>query len=110
MLLSLASLAQEGKAYEAIEADQELLDGLVNFTDAIADQAHNNHGLDCLLDIDTLCDCQKPGHFCSGVPGILAHVENGRLGLESRVERCDQCQRYATDQAARDCLVELGIA
>ena len=51
LLLSLASLAQEGKAYEANEADQELLDGLVNLTDVIADQAHDKHGLDCLLDI-----------------------------------------------------------
>jgi hypothetical protein len=79
-------------------------------TDAIADQAHDKHGIDCLLEPDLLCNCQRPGKFCSGVPGILAHVENGRLGAKRKVERCDQCERYPTDQAARDKLVELGIA
>lgn len=44
LLSSLASLAREGKAYEANDGDQELLDGLVNFTGVIADQAHDNHG------------------------------------------------------------------
>jgi hypothetical protein len=29
---------------------EELLEGLVNLTDAIADQAHDNYGVDCLLD------------------------------------------------------------
>jgi hypothetical protein len=30
--------------------DQELIEGLINLTDAIADQAHDRHGVDCLLD------------------------------------------------------------
>jgi len=28
-----------------------------------------------------LCDCEMPGRFYSGVPGILACVVDGRLGL-----------------------------
>ena len=30
--------------------DVDLLEGLVALTDAIADQAHDRHGIDCLLD------------------------------------------------------------
>ena len=30
--------------------DEGLLEGLVELTDAIADQAHDQHGIDCLLD------------------------------------------------------------
>ena len=56
------------------------------------------------------CECQEPGTFCSGVPGIIAEVENCRLVLGGKVERCDACQRYASDQAAHDKLVELGMA
>ena len=110
LLLTLIDTSREGKAYAASHADEQLLSGLVNLTDAIADQAHDKHGVDCLLDAEPLCDCQKPGHFCSGVPGILAHVKNERLSSRSKVQRCDQCQRYPSDQAAHDKLVELGIA
>ena len=56
------------------------------------------------------CDCELPGPFNSGIPGILAHVQNGRLAEGTEVERCDSCERYPTDQAAFDKLVELGIA
>ncbi len=61
----------------------------------------------------TACDCELPGYFCSGVPGILAHVENGQYvaGAEgAKVERCDSCERYPSDKVAFDKLVELGIA
>jgi hypothetical protein len=89
----------------------EFLVGLVNLTDELADQAHDRHGIDCLLDsADGLCDCEKPGFFCSGVPGILAHMENGCLAAGTKVERCDQCQRYPTDEAALAKLQELGYA
>ena len=57
-----------------------------------------------------VCECEQPGYFCSGVPGILARVENGRLVEGAKVERCDLCQRYPSDKAAFEKLVELGIA
>lgn len=56
-----------------------------------------------------ICDCEQPGHFCSGVPGILAHVENSQLAEGAKVERCDSCQRYPSGQAAYEKLVELGM-
>ena len=59
---------------------------------------------------DSLCECEQPGHFCSGVPGIIARVENGRLAEGASVERCDLCQRFPTDAAALAKLRELGIA
>ncbi|MFH1265217.1 MAG: hypothetical protein ABIK89_05775 [Planctomycetota bacterium] len=57
---------------------------------------------------DEPCECEKPGYFCSGVPGILAHVESGRLAQGGKVERCDLCQRYPSDAAALEKLRELG--
>ena len=56
------------------------------------------------------CSCEQPGHFASGIPGILAHLENGRLVPGTDVQRCDLCQRYPTDEAARAKLLELGLA
>jgi len=60
--------------------------------------------------VSPVCECEQPGYFCSGVPGILARVENGRLVDGAKVERCDSCGRYPSDKAAFEKLVELGIA
>ena len=54
---------------------------------------------------DTQCVCEEPGHFTSGVPGILAHIKNGRI--VGRVERCDTCQRFRDDQVAESVLQRL---
>lgn len=56
------------------------------------------------------CDCELQGHFCSGVPCILAHVRDGRLAPGAGVERCDLCARYPTNEAAFRKLIELGLA
>ena len=56
------------------------------------------------------CECELPGYFHSGVPGILAHTENHRLAPGAVAERCDLCQRYESDEAALEKLRELGIA
>ena len=61
-------------------------------------------------DASSMCECEEPGYFYSGVPGILAHVENGRLPEGAEVERCDLCDRYESDEAALAKLRELGIA
>jgi hypothetical protein len=58
---------------------------------------------------DSRCDCELPGFFCCGVPGILAHLEGDRVAPAAKVERCDQCQRYESDEAARQKLIELGL-
>jgi hypothetical protein len=86
--------------------------------DDIADQAHDQHGIDSLIEPDVeeppgdhnryRCECEMPGFFCSGVPGILAHLENGRLADGTKVERCDLCRRYDSDEAALNRLKELG--
>jgi hypothetical protein len=55
------------------------------------------------------CECEQPGHFRSGIPGILAHLEDGRLVPGASVERCDLCQRYPNDETALQKLVELGM-
>jgi hypothetical protein len=60
-------------------------------------------------DDDPRCDCELPGFFCCGVPGILAHLKGRRVAPGAKVERCDQCQRYESDEAARHKLIELGI-
>ncbi|MBN2579378.1 MAG: hypothetical protein JXB10_10335 [Pirellulales bacterium] len=57
-----------------------------------------------------LCECEAPGRFCSGVPGILARVrKNGKLAAGAKVERCDLCRRYPSDTAAFQALQDLGL-
>lgn len=58
---------------------------------------------------DEPCVCQQPGDFCSGVPGILAQMKDGKLASETSVERCDVCERYPSDDAALEKLRELGM-
>lgn len=82
---------------------RQALDGILDLLTEVADQGHDRHGIDCLL-----CECEEPGSFYSGVPGILAHVENGKLTPGAKVERCDLCQRYPSDEAALGKLRELG--
>jgi len=56
------------------------------------------------------CECEAPDQpFYSGVPGILARVENGRVVPDTKIERCDACERFASDDAAREKLRELGM-
>jgi hypothetical protein len=58
------------------------------------------------------CDCEEPGFYCSGVPGILAHMEDGVVASDlphMAVERCDACRRYPSDAAAYQELVERGL-
>ena len=61
-------------------------------------------------DDDAVCECEHPGYFYSGVPGIIARVEGGRLADGATVERCDLCRRYSSDAEALVKLQELGIA
>ena len=118
LLMRLVALVHGKRAYTPKPGDEALLEGLLSLTDGLSDQAHDRHGIDCLLDDakatalgnedDDRCECAKPGFFCSGVPGILAHLENGRLAEGARVNRCDLCQRYPSDEAALEKLQELG--
>lgn len=66
-------------------------------------------------EIDTLCqrlnfpcDCEASGPFWSGIPGILGRVVHGRIDPAS-VERCDACERYPSDDVARERLRELKL-
>ena len=56
------------------------------------------------------CECEEPGDFHCGVPGVLAAMQDGHLAPQAVVERCDQCCRVESDAAARARLVELGLA
>ena len=60
--------------------------------------------------VHPLCECELPGPFSCGVPGVLAWMKDGRVAPGARVERCDECQRLPSDEAARAKLVELGLA
>ena len=59
---------------------------------------------------DEPCDCEAEGFFHAGVPGILAHLHQGRVAPGALVERCDMCRRFASDDEAKSRLRELGIA
>lgn len=125
MLLKVMDTAFRGEPYRAeTPNDEELLQGLLNLLDEISDQAHDRHGIDSLIKSDEpdepeasagphnqyICECEQSGHFCSGVPGILAHLEDGHLAAGSKVERCGLCCRYPSDAAALEKLQVLGIA
>jgi hypothetical protein len=109
LLLKIAEAARNHQHYESKLGDEGLLEGLLSLTDEIADQAHDRYGIDCLLVDENRCECEKGGFFCSGVPGILAHMENGRLADGAQVNRCDLCQRYPSDEAALEKLRELDL-
>lgn len=49
LLVRLAAIVQQKQAYKAAPGDEELLEGVLALTDEIADQAHDRHGIDCLL-------------------------------------------------------------
>jgi len=49
LLSTIADLVHRKQSYEPALGDEDLLEGLVNLTDAIADQAHDRHGIECLL-------------------------------------------------------------
>jgi hypothetical protein len=123
LLLKVFDTVFRGDPYVA-EApnDQDLLQGIIALLDEVADQAHDQYGIASLLepeadesddsglDNEYHCECEEPDFFCSGIPGILAHLENGRLPEGARVERCGLCCRYPSDTAALEKLRELGHA
>jgi hypothetical protein len=66
LLLRLLDAVSHHQAYVPKTRDERgLWEGLISLTDAIADQAHDRHGIDCLLD-DEAEDPQdqtaNPGH------------------------------------------------
>jgi len=56
LLLKIADLAQKKQPYMPAAGDDDLLEGLVNLTDDIADEAHDQHGIACLLEEDEDCE------------------------------------------------------
>ena len=93
-------------SYEEAADDASQLDNVMVLALAFEQQVVQQ----VVQQVAPVCECEQPGYFCSGVPGILARVENGRLVEGAKVERCDLCCRYPSDKAAFDKLVELGIA
>ena len=82
LLLRLQGIATGRIPNGTDPGDGERLEGLIELTDALADQAHDNYGVDCLLDGgDRPCECEKPGHVCSGVPGI--HGQSPQLSAQT---------------------------
>ena len=122
-LLKVLDTVDRGEPYVAdVPNDQDLLQGIIALLDEVADQAHDQYGIASLIEPDTdeseasdpddacRCECEEPGFFCCGIPGILAHLENNRLPEGGKVERCDRCCRYPSDAAALEKLRELGHA
>jgi len=50
LLMRLVALVHGKEAYKPNPGDEDLLEGLLALTDRIADQAHDRHGIDYLLD------------------------------------------------------------
>lgn len=53
LLIALTNDARNGRQVQLSAEKIKLLEGLVELTDAIADQAHE-HGIDCLIDEPTI--------------------------------------------------------
>ena len=53
LLMKIANLARQKRSYVPMPGNESLLEGLLELTDAIADQAHDRHGIACLLEKDT---------------------------------------------------------
>ena len=49
LLIGLADDARNGRACRLDSKQIELLEGLIGLIDALADQAHDRHGIDCLI-------------------------------------------------------------
>ena len=49
LLLKIADLARKKQPYSPTSGDAALLEGLAELTDELADQAHDRHGINCLL-------------------------------------------------------------
>jgi hypothetical protein len=49
LLLKIADLVRRKQPYEPPGGDETLLEGLLGLIDEVADQAHDQHGIDCLL-------------------------------------------------------------
>jgi hypothetical protein len=118
LLMTVINAIDCDGGYKVKAADeQDLLDGVLELLEIIDTQFPERQG-DCLpqpeaerpkgSDNRRRCDCEWPGFFHSGVPGILAHMKNGRLAEGAVVNRCDLCQRYPSDEAAFERLRELG--
>ena len=51
LLLRIADLVRRKQPYQPATGDEGLLEGLLNLTDSLADQAHDQYGIDCLLPV-----------------------------------------------------------
>jgi hypothetical protein len=49
LLLKITDLARQKRPYSLTPGDEVLLEGLLELTDELADQAHDRHGINCLL-------------------------------------------------------------
>ena len=49
LLMKIADLARQKRPYSPMPGEEVLWEGLLELTDELADQAHDQHGIDCLL-------------------------------------------------------------
>jgi hypothetical protein len=49
LLMQIADAVRNKRPYQPLPGDEGLLEGLLSLTDELADQAHDRHGIDCLL-------------------------------------------------------------
>ena len=63
-LLRLANAVLRGIPYLPESGDQDLLEGVISLCDEIADQAHDQYGIDCLLEAPPEVDESRPDDDC----------------------------------------------
>ena len=56
-----------------------------------------------------MCECEKPGRFHTGVPGVIAEMRNGQVAPGAEIARCDECRRFPHALAAFSALNARGL-
>jgi hypothetical protein len=106
--------ASEPSRYVLFDFDQDVLlttQVFDSYDEAARAEVNDVLILALPLESNKCVECETPDEpFHSGVPGILARVENGRRVPGAEVHRCEASVRYESDAAAHAKLRELGTA
>ena len=105
-LLEFTDALHQGKQVKLCPADTELLEGLVDLTDEIADQAADRHGIECLLNVTE--GAASSFSTSLGVPPTrnpanltheeLVEIATGMVRILYGIEQPDGAWTYASDK------------
>lgn len=92
-LLELADALHWGKQVRLRPADTELIDGLINLTDEVADQAAERHSIDCLIHVTS--PMKNPANLAQDE---LVEIVTGVVRILYGVQQPDGTWTYAANK------------